>query len=37
MRRRPNMSKQTRLLLETMLEEPLAWRHGYQISKDTGP
>ena len=30
------MSKQTRLLLETMLEDPLAWRHGYQISKDTG-
>lgn len=36
MRRRPNMSLQTRLLLETMVEEPLAWRHGYQISKDTG-
>ena len=36
MRRRPNMSKQTRLLLEMMLEDPLAWRHGYQISKDTG-
>jgi PadR family transcriptional regulator PadR len=36
MRRRPNMSKQTKLLLETMLEDPLDWRHGYQISKDTG-
>ena len=30
------MSKQTRILLENMLEDPLAWRHGYQISKDTG-
>ncbi len=36
MPRRPNMSKQTRLLLETMLEDPLTWRHGYEISKGTG-
>lgn len=36
MRRRPNLSKQTRLLLETLLEEPLSWRHGYAISKVTG-
>ncbi|MHB1206889.1 MAG: PadR family transcriptional regulator [Rhodospirillaceae bacterium] len=34
--RRPNMSKQTRLLLETLLEDPLSWRHGYDISKGTG-
>lgn len=36
MRKRPNMSKPTLLLLQMMLEEPLAWRHGYDISKSTG-
>ena len=36
MPRRPNISKQTRLLLETLLEDPLTWRHGYEISKATG-
>jgi PadR family transcriptional regulator PadR len=36
MRRRPNLSRPTRLLLETLLEDPLAWRHGYEISKGTG-
>jgi DNA-binding PadR family transcriptional regulator len=36
MRRRPNMSKPTILLLDTLLEQPLKWRHGYDISKDTG-
>jgi DNA-binding PadR family transcriptional regulator len=30
------MSKPTRLLLATLLQEPLSWRHGYQISKETG-
>ena len=30
------MSKQTKLLLETLLAAPSAWRHGYDISKDTG-
>jgi PadR family transcriptional regulator PadR len=36
MARRPNLSKQTRLLLETLLDDPLCWRHGYDISKGTG-
>ncbi len=36
MRKRPNMSKPTLLLLETLMEEPLVWRHGYEISKGTG-
>ena len=35
-RRRPNMSKPTKVLLAALLEEPLTWRHGYDISKDTG-
>ena len=35
MTRRPNMSRSTRLLLETLLNNPLQWRHGYEISKDT--
>jgi DNA-binding PadR family transcriptional regulator len=30
------MSKPTRLLLAKLLEAPLSWRHGYDISKDTG-
>ena len=36
MTRRPNMSKPTRILLSTLLESPRAWRHGYDISKETG-
>ncbi len=35
-RRRPNMSKPTRALLAELLDDPMAWRHGYDISKDTG-
>lgn len=33
---RPNQSQQTRALLRTLLEQPLAWRHGYELSKATG-
>lgn len=36
MRKRPNMSKPTVTVMEILLEDPLAWRHGYDISKDTG-
>lgn len=36
MPRRPNMSKPTRVLLATLLEAPLRWRHGYDISQETG-
>ena len=30
------MSRPTRLLLATLLAEPLVWRHGYDVSKETG-
>jgi PadR family transcriptional regulator PadR len=36
MPRVPNTSKQTRDLLATMLEQPREWRHGYELSKQTG-
>ena len=36
MRKRPNMSKPTVTVMEILLHDPLAWRHGYDISKDTG-
>jgi PadR family transcriptional regulator, regulatory protein PadR len=36
MARTPNVSKQTALLLATLLESPAAWRHGYGISQITG-
>lgn len=32
---RPNQSAQTRVLLRTLLDQPLAWRHGYELSKAT--
>ena|SRR6185437_14767082 len=31
-----NASRQTRLLLTTMLEQPRAWYYGYELSKETG-
>ena len=31
----PNMSKQTHLLLKTMIKDPLTWHHNYEISKNT--
>lgn len=36
MGRPPNASHQARLLLTTMLEQPRAWRYGYELSKATG-
>ncbi len=32
---KPNQSPQTRALLLALLEKPLAWRHGYELSKAT--
>jgi DNA-binding PadR family transcriptional regulator len=32
---RPNESLQTRALLRALLEQPLAWRHGYELAKAT--
>jgi len=36
MARTPNRSRQTRRLLAAMLEQPLAWRYGYELLKLTG-
>lgn len=36
MPRRPNNSRQTRILLTALLERPGTWRHGYDLSKETG-
>ena len=36
MPRKPNSSRQTRALLATLLEQARAWRHGYELSKETG-
>jgi len=36
MSRTPNVSRQTRALLGVFFAEPLAWRHGYELSKLTG-
>jgi PadR family transcriptional regulator, regulatory protein PadR len=36
MSRPQNASRQTRLLLSTMLEQPRAWHYGYELSKATG-
>jgi PadR family transcriptional regulator PadR len=36
MSRKPNSSRQTRALLATFLEQSQAWRHGYDLSKETG-
>ena len=30
-----NASRQTRKLLCTLVERPRAWRHGYELSKET--
>ena len=35
LRNRPP-SRQARALLAVLLEEPLAWRHGYQLAKHAG-
>lgn len=36
MSRPPNASRQTHLLLATLLEQPRGWRHGYELAKETG-
>lgn len=36
MARTPNTSNQTRTLLATLMERPQAWRHGYELSQQTG-
>lgn len=35
MPRRPNRSVQTRVLLAVLLQSPLDWRHGYDLSNET--
>jgi PadR family transcriptional regulator, regulatory protein PadR len=34
--RKPNNSPQTRALLAALLERARRWRHGYELSKETG-
>ena len=36
MPRKPNSSPQTRALLAALLDRAQAWRHGYDLSKETG-
>jgi PadR family transcriptional regulator, regulatory protein PadR len=36
MPRKPNNSRQTRALLAAFLEQSRTWRHGYDLSKETG-
>jgi PadR family transcriptional regulator PadR len=36
MPRKPNSSRQTRALLATFFSRSLAWRHGYDLSRETG-
>jgi PadR family transcriptional regulator, regulatory protein PadR len=36
MPRKPNSSRQTRALLATFLDRSKTWRHGYDLSKETG-
>jgi PadR family transcriptional regulator PadR len=36
MPRKPNSSRQTRALLASLLERSRSWRHGYDLSKETG-
>lgn len=36
MPRRPNSSRQTRTLLAAFLDRSGIWRHGYDLSKETG-
>jgi DNA-binding PadR family transcriptional regulator len=36
MSRKPNTSRQTRALLAALLDRPQTWRHGYDLSKETG-
>ncbi len=36
MPRRPNISRQTRLILIAFLERPQDWRYGYELMERTG-
>ena len=36
MARAPNKSRQTRALLDELLQQSRAWRYGYDLSKQTG-
>ena len=36
MPRKPNNSRQTKALLAAFLEQTRIWRHGYDLSKETG-
>src|SRR5260370_5119694 len=36
MPRKPNNSRQARALLAALLERAQMWRHGYDLSKETG-
>lgn len=36
MARRQNISPQTRAVLVTLAAQPQAWRHGYDLSRETG-
>jgi DNA-binding PadR family transcriptional regulator len=36
MPRKPNNSRQARTLLAAFLEQAQMWRHGYDLSKETG-
>jgi PadR family transcriptional regulator, regulatory protein PadR len=36
MTRPANASRQTRKLLSALAAKPRAWRHGYELSKETG-
>jgi DNA-binding PadR family transcriptional regulator len=36
MPRKPNTSRQTRTLLAALTDRRPAWRHGYDLSKETG-
>ncbi len=35
MSRRPNISSQTRSVLSALASQPQAWRHGYDLSRET--
>jgi PadR family transcriptional regulator PadR len=36
MPRKPNTSRQTQVLLASFMERSGSWRHGYDLSKETG-
>ena len=36
MTRPPNISRQTRALLAVLLDQPQAWRYGYDLTRETG-